>query len=240
MELRHYWRIVYRRLWVVVLLVAVGIGASWAIREPSRPIYQASMRFILGIAPEARGGHYYYTYDHYYAWLSSEYLVDDFAEIVRSGAFAEDVSARLAGRDILVPAGAIQGSAFTKKQHRILTLSITWPDPLQAREIGQAAAATLREESGKYFAQLGSEGAEVHLIDEPQVIQAQPSLREKLDLPLRGVLALVTGLGLAFLWDYLDDTVRSAQEVESLGLRVLGEIPGEGIWRRRFMPWKGT
>ena len=239
MELRHYWAIVYRRLWVVVLLVAVVVGASWAIREPPGPMYQASMRFILGISPQAREGDYY-TYDHYYAWLSSEYLVDDFTEIVRSEAFAEDVSTRLTGRDIFVSAGAIQGSAFTQKQHRILTLTITWPDRLQAQEIGRAAAAALREESTKYFAQLGSEGAEIHLIDEPQVSQAHPSLRERLDLPLRGVVALLTGLGLAFLLDYLDDTVRSAEELESLGLRVLGEIPGEGIWWRRIIPRKGT
>ncbi len=239
MELRRYWTIVYQRLWVVALLVAVVVGVSWAIRRTPHPTYQASMRFILGIAPEARQGQYY-TYDRYYAWLSSEYLVDDFSEIVKSQAFAEDVSARLAERGIAVPVGAIQGSAFTQKRHRILTLTITRPDPLQAQEIGQAAAAALREGSARYFAQLGSEGAEVHLIDEPQVRQVHPSLREKLDLPLRGVLALLTGVGLAFLLEYLDDTVRSAEELESLGLRVLGEIPGKGSWRRRIVPRKGT
>jgi hypothetical protein len=40
--------------------------------------------------------------------LASEYLVDDMAEVVRSGAFADAVSQRLAGQGISVPAGAIE------------------------------------------------------------------------------------------------------------------------------------
>jgi capsular polysaccharide biosynthesis protein len=39
------------------------------------------------------------------------------------------------------------------------------------------------------------------------------------------VLALAVGLGLAFLLDYLDDSLRDAAEAEALGWRVLAEIP---------------
>ncbi len=37
--------------------------------------------------------------------------------------------------------------------------------------------------------------------------------------------ALVAGIFLAFLIDYLDDTVRDTRELEQLGLSVLGTIP---------------
>ena len=50
-------------------------------------------------------------------------------------------------------------------------------------------------------------------------------LRERLDLPLRLLLALAAGVALAFLLDYLDDSVRSAAELEEMGLAVVGEIP---------------
>ena len=40
------------------------------------------------------------------------------------------------------------------------------------------------------------------------------------------VLALAAGIALAFLLDYLDDSVRSPRELEEMGLAVLGEIPG--------------
>jgi capsular polysaccharide biosynthesis protein len=38
--------------------------------------------------------------------------------------------------------------------------------------------------------------------------------------------ALAAGVALAFLLDYLDDSVRGARDLEALGLAVVGEIPG--------------
>ena len=49
--------------------------------------------------------------------------------------------------------------------------------------------------------------------------------RDQLDLPLRVLLALAAGVGLAFLLDYLDRSVRERSDVEALGLPVLSEIP---------------
>jgi len=42
-------------------------------------------------------------------------------------------------------------------------------------------------------------------------------------------------VGLAFLLDYLDLSVRSAEELETLGLPVLGRIPP--LPGRRLLPW---
>jgi capsular polysaccharide biosynthesis protein len=36
---------------------------------------------------------------------------------------------------------------------------------------------------------------------------------------------LLVGIGLIFLLEYLDTSVRKRSEVETLGLRVIGEIP---------------
>jgi len=69
--------------------------------------------------------------------------------------------------------------------------------------------------------------AKAVLIDGPGIGEVGRSLKDKLDLPLRLFVALVAGIALAFLWDYLDDTVRDRAEVENLGVPVLGEIPRE-------------
>ena len=50
-------------------------------------------------------------------------------------------------------------------------------------------------------------------------------LRERLDLPLRLALAVVAGLALCFLCNYLDSNLRDRAELEELGFAVLGEIP---------------
>lgn len=242
MELREYWSIVRRRMWIVIALIVVVLAATLALNRSAPPSYTATLRFIVGVPPEAARGDYY-TYDRYYTWLASEYLADDFSEVLKSAAFAGEVSARLAGGEqpIQVPAGAIRGSTVSEKQHRILSMHIGWADPAELGRIADAAAQTLREEGARYFAQLGEDQARIDLIDPPVVTPVLPGLRERLDLPIRVLLALLAGLFLAFLVDYLDDTVRDTNELEQLGFPVLGAVPSlsRGLWppsRWRWLP----
>jgi len=57
------------------------------------------------------------------------------------------------------------------------------------------------------------------------VNQIPTGIRSQLDLPLRVGLALVAGIGLALLAEYLDPTVRDREEIERMGFSILGEIP---------------
>ena len=227
MELRAYWEIIRRRWWLPLLLALLVAAISavqlrpWESRPPS---YNASMRLLVGVLPATDAP--VTAYDpRYYAWLTSEYLVDDFTEVVRSGLFAQRVSARLADQSIELPAGVIQGSAATGQQHRIITLSFGWGNEAQLIAVANAAAAEITENAAVYFQALGTEGAGVTVLDGPTVGVVGPSLRDRLEWPMRVGLGLLVGLGLIFLLEYLDTSVRKRSEVESLGLRVIGEIP---------------
>ncbi len=235
MELRQYWKIIRRRWWIIAGLTLVALVGSIVLRSQPVPMYQATMRFTIGVAPESDPERV--TMDPLYsAYLASEYIADDFTEILKSESFAGDVTARLEGQGITVPPGAIQAFTVAEKQHRILTMQLTWPDEAQLRAIAQAATEALEEENAKYFTQLGSEGAQVFVIDSPRVVSLGVSLKDRLEIPIRVVLGLIAGLGLAFLVDYLDDTIREPEEVEALGISVLGQIPPAG-WRKR-LPWR--
>jgi capsular polysaccharide biosynthesis protein len=195
----------------------------------AKPVsYSATMRFNVGVQPERIPG--VYTYDRYYTMLASEYLVDDLGEIVKSGLFAGAVSKRLAGQGINVPAGAIGASTQPGKLHRILTVSVVWSDEAQLRHIADAVVATLIERSADFFAQFSAAEADIRLIDPPALARVGRPAREQLDLPLRLLLALAVGVGLAFLLDYLDESVRERSDLERLGLAVLGEVPRHGSY----------
>jgi len=224
MELRQYWQVICRRWWIIVALLLVVLLASLLIRPTRAPVYVAGMRFMMGLEPEAKTGDYY-TYDKYYTWLTAEYLVDDVSELVRSGAFAQAVTQQLASTGITVPAGAIHGSTQAGTLHRILTVSITWGDAAQLAHIANAVVAVLPGEIAKHFAQVGTGGVYASLIDPPAIGGVGAGLREKMEIPIRLVLALVTGLVLVFVLDYLDESVRSRKELENGGLKVLAEIP---------------
>lgn len=227
MELRAYWQIYRRRWWWPVVLTLVVALFSLLQQRPWQtlpPTYSASLRMLVGVLPATNADAASYD-PHYYAWQTSEYLVDDFTEVVRSTLFAQQVSQRLAAQGITIPAGLIQGSSTTGKLHRILSLSLTWPNRAQLETITAAAVAELRENTPFYFRQLGTENAFVTILDEPQITVIGPGLRQRLDFPLRLILSFLTGVVLVFLVDYFDTTIRHRQEVEALGLAVLGEIP---------------
>jgi capsular polysaccharide biosynthesis protein len=217
MELRQYGLILWRRWWLIALLLVLVLAISLLTYRPPDPLYQATMRFAVGIegqtpvqavSGEGRSD----------AWLASEYLADDLSEVLKGGDFASRISQEVG---FAVPAGTI----FASREHRIMTVTITWGDRDQVQAIAEAVGAAVEDAGAPYFPQLEGVKAQAVLIDGPAIGQVGRSLRQKLDLPLRLFLALVAGVGLAFLLEYLDDTVRGRSEVEAMGLAVLGEIP---------------
>ena len=95
MELADYGRVIWRYLWMIIVLpVVVGIG-SWVFRPQPVPQYQAGVRFTIGVdAPNAKD---VTGYDPILtSYQASEYIRDDFVEIIQSDSFADDVNAELA------------------------------------------------------------------------------------------------------------------------------------------------
>ncbi len=232
MELLTYWRVLKRRWWLPVLMAVVVLALSWAQPRPARG-YAASMRFLVGVRPEpvTPGA---YGYDRYYTWLTSEYLIDDFSQVVSGSEFARRVSERLQHQGIEIPPGAIQGSTQTGKLHRLITITVYWGDKAELQDIANAVVETVREESATFFPQAFAYGVEAVLVDGPHVGPVLPGLREKLELPVRVMLAFLLGLGLVLLWHYVDDTLYEQEDVRALGLAIVGTVPRVRTrkWRR--------
>ncbi|MBI3912676.1 MAG: hypothetical protein HY327_00560 [Chloroflexi bacterium] len=225
MELREYVRVLMRYWWLIVGLVIVVAAGSLLLRGAPPPRFQASVRFTIGVnAPPATqvSG-----YDPILSsFQASEYIRDDFVEVIQSDLFADDVNAQLAragAPNLKVSKGNIAGAI--EKQRRLMSLTITWHNAAEAQQIADAAVKNLSENNAKYFAQLGAVGATVTVIDHPVAAPVGASLRDQLDIPIRAALALLAGIALAFVLDYLDGSIREARDAEALGLRVIGEIP---------------
>ncbi|MBI2865564.1 MAG: hypothetical protein HYX94_13525 [Chloroflexi bacterium] len=224
MELRQYFQIIWRRVWILVVITLAAGLASLAFSPKAQTSYVATMRFLVGVPPEPSNTSFY-TYDRYYTWVSSEYLLDDLSELVKSDAFAADLRQEL-NKDSAFDVGAVSGERSTKKTHRVMIVTFTGKDPKQVQAVAEAALRVLKNNASSYFAQLGYDKAAINLIDPPIVTPQVSVMRSSLDMVLRTGLGFIAGLALIFLLDYLDTTVRDAAEVERLvGLRVLGEIP---------------
>ena len=225
MELREYLRVILHYWWLTTaLVVVVGIG-SWIFRPQPAPQFTAGVRFTIGVnappASQVQG------YDPILtSFQASEYIRDDFVQVIQSDLFADDVNAQLAkagAGGIKVSKGNL--SAAVEKQRRLMSMTIVWNKADEAQKIADAAVKNLSENNAKYFAQLGAAGASVTVIDKPVVSPVLPGLRERLDIPIRIAIAFFAGIALAFLLDYLDGSVREARDLEAFGMAVIAEIP---------------
>ena len=66
------------------------------------------------------------------------------------------------------------------------------------------------------------------LIDGPQSGRWAPACATRSTCRCACCSRFLVGVGIVFLLDYLDNSVRSRADVEALGLPVLGEIPRAG------------
>jgi len=225
MELRAYGSVLKRhaRLIGLITLATLIVSVGMALRGPSA--YTASMRLAVSVVPDPRVGDFF-KFDSYYSVLTSEYLADDLSELLRSEAFAADVSAEMGNT---VEPDAIVNLTRTKKTHRLLDVQIASSDPQSAMAIAEAYERVLNSKLGEYLAFLQANNGFVRIVNRPKVTRTNTLPLTAAEIGLRTMAGLVGAVGLAFLLEYVDDRLRDRRQVESfLGTTVLAEIPSTG------------
>lgn len=219
MELRLILKILLRRWWLVIVPpILVGAIMLVTYQAPATS-YATTLRFAVGYPPEANLAT---LYDRKYpAWLASEYIAGGLSDWAKTGAFAQAV-ADDAGAG--VTAAEVAGSITSDHLRSIVVLYLNGSDADHLTSIGRSAIKVLQTQNSQVFPQNG-EGATVTALDGVSVGAAPPSLRARLDVPIRVALGLAFGVVLAFLAHYFDPRLRDRAEVEAIGLSIIGEIP---------------
>jgi capsular polysaccharide biosynthesis protein len=223
MELRRYWNILRRRWLLLLIPVLIVLAIGLLTYNPPATTFNVGVRFIVGQSPAIDAG--LKDEQRYYNWLTSEYIVNGLTDWVRGGEFSEAVSKYLAEQGHDIPAHAVQAGLVADNARSMLTVSLTHGDAQMLALMMDGIIAVLTSENAQALPQLGGETAILTQLDQPVINPLPADIRSQLDLPLRIMLALLAGAGLALLFEYLDPTIRDRHEAELLGLQILGEIP---------------
>lgn len=215
MELSAYLRIVLRR-WPVVVALPIVVLLFTVYQETGRtPTYSSTARLSVVRTPD-NAPPTEFQFDEYYNYLSSEFAIDDLVEIVRGNVFADAVADDLQAAGWNLSGGDVQGALAVSRQHRILSLTATSTDPERALAIAAASAAELEQNAVSY---LGAPGVDMPAIVRPVQIPtgaAADTQRTRLILLMTLVVALGIGVLLAFVVDYLDDTLYDLDAVNDV------------------------
>jgi len=217
MELMEYFTIIKKRILLVILItlgatVLSGVLSYFVISST----YKADISVIIGKienkaeVPQASMNDV----------LMYQKLVKTYSEFTKSRKVSEHVIAAL---KLNIEPSQLQTmvSVEPKGDTEFLTITVKSKDPKEAMNIANQFAKSL-----KYVSNDVKKADNVQLLDEAQLPIVPDSPNPKLNIAIAFFIGLMISLGIAFLLEYLDNTVKSQEEIEKLtGIPVIGIIP---------------
>ncbi len=220
-DLRRYIRLLLKRKWWFLLGLALALAAGVLMTASTTPVYQARTKLFVGqrqVTLEQLGKGVAVS-------NLSEDLVRSYAQIIGSRSIAQ--RAVTEGGLTQTPGeivGGLQAQAVVDTQ--VITVVYHSNDPVVAQRVLNAVARAFVSEMDRFGVDAGGTPAlRVSVID-PAVAPGSPIEPQPLrNMALAVTLGLLLGGSLALLVDHLDTSVKSREELEELGVPVLGSIP---------------
>jgi capsular polysaccharide biosynthesis protein len=230
MELREYWNIIRRRWWLPAAITVVALIASTVVGVSGAAAYKTDMRIAISTIPTPDPNSVLYYDPVYYSNLDSEYLADDMSEFMTSRAFATEVQRELATSNTpgSSDVNTILTATRTKKTHRFIDVTLTTSTFDQGEQIAGSISRILSDPPrlAMYLKALSAYSTQMTVVTPPVTHRANTLLGLISEIALRTLIGLFVGIAAAFLIDYIDPSVRSREEAETmLQLPVLGQIP---------------
>lgn len=229
LSVKDLFRIVWRQLWVVVLVATVLTGAAVGASLLQTPTYAASIKIFVGQEVRDDSGT---SLGGDVAGLQQ--ITQTMAQAVDTRPVAEAVIQRL---DLQESPDAVVAKTTSEQIGATQFIEVSYADtsPEEAQQTANAIGEVFSEQISEVSA---SANAITATVWEPAVVPDAPVSPD----PLRnGLLALVVGtmlgLGLAFLLEHLDDRWRSPEEAEQIsGVPTFGVVPAFRVLESKKQP----
>ncbi|WP_113928340.1 Wzz/FepE/Etk N-terminal domain-containing protein [Bacillus sp. P14.5] len=203
-----------KRIRLIILITLTAIVVSGAVSFfLLTPIYQSSTQLLVNQSKSDQPA-----FDVNDIRTNLE-LINTYNVIIKSPAILDKVS-----ENLNIERGTLNDkiTVVSENQSQVLTVSVTDPDPNEAADIANEVASVFQEEIPNIMnVDNVSVLAQAEVGENQSPIKPQPVL----NIAIAMVVGLMAGVGLAFLLEYLDNTIKTEQDVEKiLGLPVLGSI----------------
>lgn len=212
MELKEIWRVIKKRLVMIALITVVAGGTSGLL---SRYVLTKEYTGTATLMVISRSSS-----DLLASMITGQQLVGTYTSLVTSRLVVGGVDARL-GLHMPVLELAHMISAAPVAGTDLMTIQVTAPSPTWAAIVANAAA---QETVAVLTRMQGQKNMDIINSAIPNPVPVSPHTRTNIAVAV--VLGLMVGGALAFLLEYLDDSIRSEEDVKRLlNLPVLTVIP---------------
>ncbi|MBW7453504.1 YveK family protein [Paenibacillus sepulcri] len=213
MELKQYFKIVIKKIWLVIIVVAIGcILAGIKSFYLTTPMYQANAKLIVNQSSQIADS------INVSNIQTGIMLINSYKEIIKSPAIINKVHQQFP--ELRVSPGKISVASANNSQ--IMNLVYSDVSYENAAKSVNAISLVFKEQIPTIMnidnVTILSEASEV---GSPVPFNTSPLMNFLVAI----ILSLVIGLGIVFLLDYLDNTFKNEYELESeLGLPTLALV----------------
>ncbi|WP_066248468.1 YveK family protein [Neobacillus drentensis] len=204
-----------RLLLIVSITVIAAIISGVVSYYFLTPIYQASTQILVNQKKDAQS---LYNSNEVQTNLQ---LINTYNVIITSPAILDIVSKEL---DLSMTAAQLKEkiTVGSEKDSQVVNLSVQDPDATVAAQIANKTAEVFKKEIANIMnVDNVSILAKADVSENPTPIKPRPLLNVAIAI----VVGLMAGVGLAFLLEYFNSTIKNEQDVEKiLGLPILGVI----------------
>jgi len=227
-ELRQYWDVLRKRWMIVILLPIIAALTSGIISYFFiKPVYQASTTLIVGKKASEAGQQATQMLDNN-VLLANQQLAKTYATIAQSRTVEQNVIKNL-NLPLTVESLDSLISINPVKTTEILEIQVTNTNP----ELAATIANTMAQEFSKAVIEIKKVDS-VSIVDTAVTPDNPVKPNKKLNVLIAFVVGLMASVGLVFLLEYMDNTIKSTSDIEKLlGIPVLGVIPNYEMLKQR-------
>ncbi|WP_369901748.1 YveK family protein [Bacillus manliponensis] len=215
-SLKELFQILRKRL---AMIVAITFGAAIVSAIISfffmTPIYQSSTQILVN-QKKQDGAAFQYNEVQTNIQLANTYKV-----IMTSPVIMEQVKAKL-NLDITTPTLTEKINVVNEKDSQVISITAQDENPKVARDIANTAAEVFQAEIANIMSV-----DNVTVLSKAEVGEKQSPVKPNptLNIAIAFVVGLMASVGISFLLEYLDNTVKKEEDIEALlGLPVLGVV----------------
>jgi capsular polysaccharide biosynthesis protein len=215
-NIRDLFLLLRKRLWIVLLITLIATSASVAVSIwVMEPIYQANTTLYVGKKTNTEG-----VLSYQDVQMGGQ-LVKDYRELAKSRLVAGIVINELRLENTSTSQIADMLGVNLKNETRIIEITAQSTDPEFARNVANKVADVFKRKAIELI-----DVDNVQVIDIAQIPTSPIKPNKEMNIAIGFLLGLMLSLGLVFLLEFLDNTLKTPDDIEKhLGLPVIGTVP---------------
>ncbi|AZB45000.1 capsular biosynthesis protein [Bacillus sp. FJAT-42376] len=213
-SLKELFQTLRKRLVLILAITFIATGASGIISYfYLTPVYEGSAQMLVN---QSKNVSQLYNYNEL---QTNVQLINTYSVIIKNPAIIDEVKNRL-NLDVSSADLTNQITVASEQNSQIITVTVKDSDPKRAADIANSVSTVFQSEI-KNIMKVDN----VRILSDAKINPAPVAPKKAMNVAIAFVVGLMAGVGLAFLLEYLDNTIKTEQDIENmLELPVLGAV----------------